>query len=251
LALRLAREGYALGLSARRGALLSDVATEIEAAGGTAEVFPCDVSDRGEVLGAIRSCQEAIGPVDLLVANAGISRNTLLEPFDVEAIEMVLRINLLGAIYSTEGVLAGMIERGSGQIVAISSIAGYGGLPMSAAYSASKAGMTNFFESLRIDLRGTGVDVTMINPGFVKTPMTDHNRHSMPFLMELDDAVEIMFGAILRRKKSLSFPWQLATVAGLARLLPRGAYDWLASRVDRRKDPEAGGPGVGKRVDED
>jgi short-subunit dehydrogenase len=242
LALRLAKDGYRIGLSARRESLLRGVADEIEDAGGTARAFPCDVGDRGQILGAVRSCQEALGPVSLLLANAGISRNTLVEDFDSEAIERVLRVNLLGAIYATEAVLPGMLERGSGQIVAISSIAGFGGLPMSAAYSASKGGMTNFFESLRIDLRGTGVYVTVINPGFVKTPMTDHNRHAMPFLMELDEAVEVMFKAIQRRRKSLSFPWQLATVVRLTRLLPRGAYDWVASRVDRRKDPEAGGP---------
>jgi short-subunit dehydrogenase len=242
LALRLAKDGYAVGLAARRKDLLSGIAAEIESEGGMAKAFPCDVSDRSQVLDATRSCEVVLGPIDLLVANAGISRNTLVEAFDAEAIEAVLRINLLGAIYATEAVLAGMMDRRRGQIVAISSIAGYGGLPLSAAYSASKGGMINFFESLRIDLRGTGVAVTVINPGFVRTPMTDHNRHAMPFLMELDEAVEIMVKAIDRRKKSLAFPWQLATLVRLTRLLPRSAYDWVASRVDRRKDPEAGGP---------
>ena len=100
--------------------------------------------------------------------------------------------------------------------------------------------MTNFFESLRIDLRKTGVDVTVIAPGFVKTPMTDHNRHAMPFLMDLDPAVRLMVKAIEKRRKFLTVPWQLASVAWLARVLPRGAYDWVASKVDRRKSPEAG-----------
>ena len=242
LARRLAKDGYTVGLCARREDLLKDLAVGIQAGGGEAAAFPCDVGDRDQILEAIRSCEEAVGPVELLIANAGISRNTLVDDFDSSAIESVLRINLLGAVYATEGVLPGMMDRGRGQIVAVSSIAGYGGLPMSAAYSASKGGMTNFFESLRIDLRGTGVDVTVIHPGFVKTPMTDHNRHAMPFLMELEEAVEVMVSAIRRRKKSLSFPWQLATVVRLTRLLPRSAYDWVASRVDRRKDPGAGGP---------
>ncbi len=242
MALRLAREGYSVGLASRREELLRRVASRIVEAGGAAGVFPCDVGDREEVRGAIRACEEAMGPVELLVANAGMSRNTLVDSFDVESIETVLRVNLLGAVYATEAVLSGMLARGHGQIVAIASIAGYGGLPMSAAYSASKGGMTNFFESLRIDLRGTGVDVTVINPGFVRTPMTDHNRHPMPFLMELEPAVELMVKAIRERKKSLAFPWQLAGVVWLARLLPRTAYDWVASRIDRRKDPEAGGP---------
>ena len=244
LALRLAKDGYAVGLAARREAKLREVAGEIGEAGGRAGVFPCDVGDRARVLEAVRSCEAELGAVDLLIANAGRSINTRVETFDSGEVEEVLRINLLGAIYATEAVLAGMLARKDGQIVAVSSIAGIGGLPLSAAYSASKAGMTNFFESLRIDLRGTGVDVTVIKPGFVRTPMTDHNRHAMPFLLELDPAVDIMARAIRQRKKSLTFPWPLAAIVSAARLLPRPAYDWLAGRVDRRKSREAGGPEI-------
>jgi len=249
LAVRLSNDGYKIGLSARREAALAEAAAEIEAAGGTAAVFPCvfpcDVGNREAVSAAVRACEEEYGPVDLLLANAGVSINTRVDAFDAGEVERVLRTNLLGAVYATEAVLPGMLARGRGHIVAVSSVAGFGGLPMSAAYSASKAGMTTFFESLRIDLRGSGVDVTVINPGFVKTPLTAHNRHPMPFLMELEPAVERMARAIRGRKKSLSFPWQLAGVVWVARLLPRWAYDWLASRVDRRKAPEAGGPAEG------
>lgn len=244
MALRFARDGYSVGLAARREGRLKGVAENIVRAGGRAGVFPCDVGDHAQVLDAVKKCEAELGPVDLLIANAGLSVNTRVEAFDAAEVEKVLRINLLGAIYATEAVLAGMLARKSGQIVAVSSIAGIGGLPLSAAYSASKAGMTNFFESLRIDLRGTGVDVTVIKPGFVKTPMTDHNRHTMPFLMELDPAVEVMAKAIRQRKKSLTFPWPLGAVAGAARFLPRPAYDWIAGRVDRRKSREAGGPDV-------
>ncbi len=244
LALRFAKDGYAVGLAARREAKLTEVSSRIVAEGGQAEIFPCDVGDRSQVLEAIRNCEAELGPVDLLIANAGVSINTRVETFDSAEIERVFRINLLGAIYATEAVLPGMLARRKGQIVAVSSIAGIGGLPLSAAYSASKAGMTNFFESLRIDLRGTGVDVTVIKPGFVRTPMTDHNRHAMPFLMELDPAVEVMAKAIRQRKKSLTFPWPLAAIVGGARFLPRPAYDWIAGRLDRRKSPEAGGPEV-------
>ena len=113
---------------------------------------------------------------------------------------------------------------------------------MTAAYSASKGAMTNFFESLRIDLRGSGVDVTVINPGFVKTPMTDHNRHAMPFLMDLEPALDRMTDAIRKRKKALAFPRRLAGPVWATRILPRPLYDWLASKVDRQKAPEAGGP---------
>ncbi|MFC1575605.1 SDR family NAD(P)-dependent oxidoreductase, partial [Gemmatimonadota bacterium] len=222
--------------------LLEELAHQIRGEGGRAGVYPCDVGDRDQVLAALAKCQEELGNVDLLIANAGISMNTRVEAFDVEAIERVIRINLLGAIYATEGVLSGMLQRRSGQIVAVSSIAGFAGLPMSAAYSASKGGMINFFESLRMDLRGSGVAVTVITPGFVKTPLTSHNRHKMAFLMELEPAVERMVRAIKERRKSLAFPRRLAVVAWAARLLPRPLYDRLVGRMDRRKSPEAGGP---------
>jgi len=242
LAIRLAKEGYAVGLAARRADLLEELVAEIRSGGGKAQAFPCDVANRDQVLSSIRSCEDQLGPVDLLVANAGVSRNTRIEAFDGLDIEQIIRVNLMGAIYSTEGVLAGMLERDRGQIVAVASIAGFAGLPMSAAYSASKGGMINFFESLRIDLRGTGVDVTVITPGFVKTAMTSQNRHKMPFLMDLDLAIEVMVRAIRKRKKSLAFPRPLAAVVWGARFLPRPVYDWLASKVDRGKTPEAGGP---------
>jgi short-subunit dehydrogenase len=242
---RFAREGYSVGLAARRQGLLEEVAGEIQEAGGEAGVYPCDVGDREQVLEAERRCEEDLGPVDLLIANAGVSRNTLLEPFDVDWVERVIRTNLLGAIYATEGVLPGMRERGRGRIAAISSVAGFQGLPMSAAYSASKAGMTNFFESLRMDLRGSGVYVTVISPGFVKTPLTDQNRHPMPFLMELEPAVEKMTRAILKKKKSLAFPWPLAFLAMGGRNLPRSVFDLFVSKMRRGKSPEAGGPAEG------
>ena len=157
-------------------------------------------------------------------------------------IEKLIRTNLFGAIYATEGVLPAMLERGQGQIVAISSVAGFQGIPMSAAYSASKGAMTNFFESLRLDLKPRGVAVTVITPGFVQTPLTDKNRHPMPFIMDLEPAVEKMTRAILKKKKSLAFPWPLAAVALAARNLPRPVFDLLVSRIKRGKAPEAGGP---------
>jgi short-subunit dehydrogenase len=241
LAVKLAREGYAVGLSARRRSLLDDLARQVRDAGGRAVAYPCDVAEKDQVLEAIRRCEEELGPVDLLVANAGVSVNTRVDSFDVDEVERVIRINLLGAVYATGGVLTGMLERGRGHLVAVSSLAGFAGLPMSAAYSASKGGMINFFESLRIDLRGTGVHVTVITPGFVRTPMTDHNLHAMPFLMELEPAVEEMARAIRKGKKSLAFPRPLAGVAWGARVLPRPVYDWMAGRFGRRKSPSAGG----------
>ena len=128
-----------------------------------------------------------------------------------------------------------MLERKSGQLVAISSLAGYRGLAKSAAYSASKAALSSFFESLRIDLRHSGVTVTVIYPGFIKTPLTAGRNAKMPYLMELDDAVEKILNAIEKGKRSYAFPWQLATIVRSGLVMPAAMYDWIAERNSFRE----------------
>jgi short-subunit dehydrogenase len=235
LAKRLGADGWSVGLAARRVDRLESVAAEIQDKGGRAVVCSCDVGDRTEVLAAVQKTERELGPVDLLVANAGMSILTHVEAFDSEGVERVLRVNFLGAVYAVEATLPGMLERRSGQLVAMGSIAGYGGLPKTAAYSASKGAMHNFFQSLSVDLRGTGVDVTIITPGYIKTELTDTNRHPMPFLLELDPAVERMAEAIGRRQKLLSFPRPLSTAVWLGQMLPARWYDALAAKVKRKK----------------
>jgi len=128
-----------------------------------------------------------------------------------------------------------MIERRSGHLVAISSLAGFRGLPKSAAYSASKAGMTAFFESVRLDVASDGIDVTIIQPGFIRTPLTSGREAKMPFLMDLDDAIPHFIRAIEHRKRFASFPWQLATIVRAARFLPAWLYDRVAGRASYRE----------------
>jgi len=132
-------------------------------------------------------------------------------------------------VNSVSAVLPEMVRRRSGHLVANSSLAAYRGLPKSAAYCASKAAISTFFEAIRIDLRGSGVDVTTIHPGFVKTPLIASIRRT-PYVMELDYAVNKIVRAIEKRKKRYSFPWQLATMARASKLLPTPMYDWIAER---------------------
>ena len=233
LARRLARAGYAVGLAARRADRLEALAAEIERAGGRACVCPCDVSARDDVRAAIRRAEDDLGAVDLLVANAGVSERTYVESLDGRDVERVMKVNFLGAVYAVEAVLPAMLARGSGHLVAVGSITGYGGLPMTAAYSASKGALHNFFESLRIDLRRSGVAVTVVTPGYVRTEMTARNLHPMPFLVDLDDAVERIYTAIAGRRRLLSFPAPLAAVARFAAVLPAAWYDRVAGRVKR------------------
>lgn len=238
MARRLAREGYAVAVTARRLPELESLAREIRDEGGRATPLALDVADRSAVVQAVAECTRELGPVDLLVANAGISEQTGARDLSAEVVERVMRVNFLGAVYAAEAVLPGMLERNRGQLVAVGSLAGYGGLPLTAAYSASKGALHNFFESLRVDLRGTGVDVTFITPGYVKSPLTDRNAHRMPFLMETDDAVDRMVRAILRRDPLLTFPFPLAAATWLAQVLPARLYDRIASGVRREKKGE-------------
>jgi short-subunit dehydrogenase len=168
-----------------------------------------------------------LGPVDLLIANAGVGAPTVLEPLNVGDVEKMFRVNVLGVVYALEAVLPGMLERGRGHVAAVSSMASYKGLPGEWGYSASKAAVNNLMEGLRIQLRGRGIAVTTICPGFVKTPMTEVNTFKMPWLLEADAAARRIVRALRRRKKVYNFPWQM----GLFMKLARWAPDWVVARM--------------------
>ena len=147
--------------------------------------------------------------------------------FSAESFERVIAVNLVGVANCVAFVLPSMLERGCGQLVGIASLAGYRGLPGSGAYCASKAGVRALFESLRIDLARTPIAVTTICPGFVRTPMTDQNKFSMPFLMELEPALDKIERAIDAGWSEYAFPFTLATLVRTARWLPNSIYDSL------------------------
>jgi short-subunit dehydrogenase len=230
LAKALAAEGCKVGLMARREALLVELAAEIKAQNGTAATAVADVGDREQVLAAVARLREALGPVDLLVANAGVGAPTLLDPVNTGDVEKMFRVNVLGVVYAIEAVLPEMLRRKSGHISAVSSIAAYKGLPGESAYTASKAAVNTYLEGLRIQLRDHNIAVTTICPGFVKTPMTEVNDFHMPFLLEADDAARRIVGALRRRKKVFNFPWRMSLLMKLTAWLP----DWLIARVMRK-----------------
>lgn len=147
----------------------------------------------------------------------------------------VINVNVIGAANSVAAVVPDMVAQGRGQLVAISSLAAYRGLPKSAAYCASKAAVSAFFESLRLDLQPRGIDVTIIHPGFIKTPLTAGRHAQMPFLMELNDAVKKIIHAIEKRRKSYAFPWQLATIVRAGMIMPIFMYDWISRRNSFRE----------------
>ncbi|MEO6052303.1 MAG: SDR family NAD(P)-dependent oxidoreductase [Pyrinomonadaceae bacterium] len=236
LAVALAKTGAVFALIARREELLNDIKTKCEAVGGTARVFAVDVTDAVALNKAAQDFRTEFGHIDIMIANAGVGGNdALTRSYDPASVKKLIDINLLGSVNAIHAVLPQMIEHGSGQLVAISSLAGYRGLHKSAAYSASKAGMTAFFESVRLDNQKHGIDVTIIHPGFIRTPLTAGRANTMPFLMELDDAIPHFINAIENKRKFAAFPWPLALVVKLAKIMPAWLYDKVAGRARFRE----------------
>jgi short-subunit dehydrogenase len=226
LARELARGGCKVGLVARRRDKLETLAADIRQAGGTAAIAPADVAERAPTVAAIHALAAELGPIDLLVANAGLGLPTLLDPLNITDVENMIRINLLGVVYAIEAVLPEMLRRGRGHLAAVSSLAAYKGLPGESGYCASKAGLNAYLEGLRIQLRERGIAVTTICPGFVKTPMTAMNEFKMPWVLDADVAARKIVRALERRKKVYNFPWQTMLLMRATRWLP----DWVMAR---------------------
>lgn len=235
LALELSRRGAKLGLIARRAEKLAELVREIEATNGKAIALPADVMDVNSLVAAATQLRSAFGPIDVLIANAGVGATVDGAELKGSTVAGVINVNVLGAANSVEAVVPEMVQRGSGQLVVISSLAAYRGLPKSAAYCASKAAVSAFFESLRLDLKPRGIDVTIIHPGFIKTPLTAGRHAQMPFLMELEEAVQKITSAIEKRKKSYAFPWQLASIVRAGMIMPNFMYDWISRRNSFRE----------------
>jgi len=227
LAKELAVQHCRVGLVARRRERLEALAAEIRASGGTAACADADVGDRPQMLTAIDVVRQQLGPVDLLIANAGVGAPTFMEPPNTEQVEQMFQVNVLGVVYALEAVLPEMLRRGRGHVAAVSSLAAYKGLPGESAYCASKAAVNSYMEGLRIQLRARGIAVTTLCPGFVKTPMTAVMDGPMPWMIEADDAARRMVRALRRRQKVYNFPWQTALLMRMTRWVP----DWIIARV--------------------
>jgi short-subunit dehydrogenase len=234
LAVELGRRGARVGLFARRAEELMRAAEETERAGGRALALQGDVRQAEEVKRAAGRVLETWGRIDLLVANAGMSTTTAGTALSAAEAGDVISVNVIGVVNSVAAVLPHMLERKSGHLVAISSLAAYRGMPKSGAYSASKAAVSTLFESLRVDLRKSGIDVTVIHPGFIRTPMTANRKTRLPFLLEVDDAACRILRAVERRARTYAFPWQLASVVRLIRHMPGRLYDRFASNTSFR-----------------
>ncbi len=218
LALALAARGTHVVAAARRQAQLDSLVDEIAQAGGAAEALALDVADSDATHAAVRALDQRL-PLDLVIANAGVGDATPARKLEWRRVKQQLDVNLTGACATIVGALPGMVERGTGHIVGIASVAAFRGLPQFAAYSASKAGLRTFLEGLRLDLHGSHIYVTTICPGFVKTEMTANNKGPMPFVVELDKAVRVILRAIDHQVGERAFPWPLVAAIKTTKLL--------------------------------
>jgi short-subunit dehydrogenase len=229
LARLLARQGVTVALAARREEVLRGLADEIVAAGGSASVHAMDASDPVATTAAVQAADDALGGLDLVVANAGIGKAKWSGKLGWDDCADVLAVNVAGATATLCAVLPRMVERKRGHLVGVSSIASLRGIPKLAVYCGSKAYLRTFLEALRVDLRRTGVRVTDVRPGYVRTPMTAENA-SMPFAITAEDAAERIWKAIRGRRSVVTFPLPMAAGARVLTALPNVLYDRMMRR---------------------
>jgi len=232
LARRYAARGASLGLVARRGELLGRLADEL----GSATWFRAgDVGDPAFMRQATSDFCAQCGIPEIVIANAGISVGTHGgAPEDLAVLERTLRTNVLGLAATLQPFVAPMGERGRGTLVGIASMAGWRGLPGGGAYSASKSAAITWLESLRVELRGSGVKVVTICPGYIDTPMTRVNPYRMPFKLTADLGARQIARAIDSGRSLAIVPWQMRIASWGLRAAPNWLYDRLAARAPRK-----------------
>ncbi len=232
LARHYAGRGATLGLAARRGDELKHLAAGLP---GESFVYPLDVTDAAALAEAGTDFMAKAGTPDIVIANAGISVGTLTqEAEDLSAMARVLRVNVVGMANTFHPFIEPMLAERRGILAGIASVAGIRGLPGAGAYSASKAAAIAYLESLRVELRGSGVKVVTVLPGYIETPMTAKNPYPMPFLLPADEAARRIARVIDAGRSYAVVPWQMAVVAKLMRLLPNSIFDVLAARAGRK-----------------
>lgn len=235
LALRYRAAGWRLALVARR---VGELQAWVHGQGWGPEVcavYAADVRDVGAISAAGRACLAAQGLPDVVIANAGISIGMDTAVYaDLEVMRASLETNVLGLAATFHPFVAGMRERRSGTLVGITSVTGIRGLPGHGAYCSSKAAAISYCESLRGELRGDGVRVVTLVPGYVDTPLTRQNRYRMPFLLAPQAFAERAYGAIAAGTSYRVIPWQMGIVAKLLRLLPNALFDRLLAGRPRK-----------------
>ncbi len=222
LAIDLARQGVRVAVSARS----RDALDALSCSDPLIEAVACDVAHGDDVATCAKAVVDALGEIDLVVCCAAVWHPMGAADFDAERANHSVAINVAGINNVLGAVMPAMIARRSGQIALVSSIAGYRGLPKAAAYGPTKAALINLAESLHPDLTRYGVTLSVVNPGFVDTPMSAKNTFAMPFRVTAKVASRNILAGLKKRKFEIAFPWQLVTILKAMRLMPYALFFW-------------------------
>lgn len=228
IARRLAEDGWTVAASARTARDLDSLAAEVP---GRITAFQLDVTDATACEETGKSIEASLGPVELAVLNAGSYFPTTANNFSVENFRKTVDLNLMGVVNCMGPIVPLMVARRSGHIAAMGSQTAFVGLPTAASYGATKAALNSMVEAFRPDFEQFGVTMTVINPGFVKTPATDKNRFPMPFLMDVDTAVDHIMRGLDSRRFAINFPWQMTLGTKLLHALPAWAKFGITKRM--------------------
>lgn len=233
LARDYAAPGVRLVLSGRNAERLEAVAADARAAGADVEAEIVDVTDAEATARWVEAADDAV-PLDLAIANAGISGGTFGGGESVARASAIFATNMNGVVNTLHPAAERMVARGQGQVVIVSSMAGFRGIPGAPAYSASKAAARAWGDAMRGRLKPKGVTVSIVCPGFVRTPMTDVNQYRMPMLMEVDKAASLISRRLARGDALIAFPWPVHMFVRLMAALPRPIGDYIYGRMPEK-----------------
>ena len=227
LAVALTERGVRVAASARSADKLAHLAAEYS---GIAPL-PLDVTDLPAMTQAARSIEGTLGPIDLVVLNAGIGESMHSRNFSAAKASRLMAVNYQGVLNGIEAVLPSMLARRAGHIALMGSVAGYRGVPPGAAYGPTKAAVINLGEALRRDLALSGITISLINPGYVETPMSGANKFEMPYIISAEDAAARIVHGLRKSKFEVAFPWQAVALTKLGRAMPNWLYFWYARHI--------------------
>lgn len=228
LALRLAADGWQVVVSGRRPEPLQETSSR---APGAVHPWPLDVTDLPAVRRAVTEIEAKHGPIALAVLNAGMYQAVKLDSFKAELMAEHMKVNYQGVVNAMDALLPAMRRRHAGHMVLVASVAGYRGLPLASGYGPTKAALINLAESLKYMFQKEGLCISVCNPGFVETPLTDGNRFPMPFLMKAEDAAAALQRGIYQRKFEIAFPTRFVLILKVMRALPYWLYFPLIRRM--------------------
>jgi short-subunit dehydrogenase len=217
-------------VSARSSESLAALAAE---GGGRIHVYTLDVTDEKQTAAAHAAIEKDLGPLDLAVLNAGTYTHVSAAGFDTKAIRKMVDVNLMGSVNCLAAVMPAMMGRRAGHIALVASVAGYVGLPGAAGYGATKAALINMGEALYPELDARNVRLSIINPGFVDTPLTRKNDFPMPFIIPVEAAVDHIMAGLKSNRFETVFPWKMALSMKLLAALPKRLLFWVTRRMLR------------------